>query len=97
MEAKTKNRCSRFATGGFADTREVLMLLGDESDGKEYVDSEDLVMYLTRLKDFMVERGVKEPSPAVYDPNRVRVHWELYALIHVIFSDTNRKVYLHNN
>ena len=35
MEAKTRNRgCSRFATGVFPDTREILMLLGDESGGE---------------------------------------------------------------
>ena len=32
----------------------------------------------------------------MYDPNRGRLHpRELYALIHVIFSDTNIQVYLH--
>ena len=49
-----------------------------------------------RLRDFLVERDVKELSLPVYDPNRGRVHRrELYALIHVIFSDTNIQVYLH--
>ena len=39
---------------------------------------------------------MKELSHVVYDPNGGRPHpWELYALIHVIFSDTNIEVYLH--
>ena len=53
-------------------------------------------MSLTRLRDFLVEMDVKELSLPVYDPNRGRLHpRELYALVHVIFSDTNIQVYLH--
>ena len=60
------------------------------------VDPENLVLSLTRFRDFLVEREVKELSLPVYDPNRGRLHpRELYALIHVIFSDTNIQVYLH--
>ena len=34
VESKTRNsRCSNFAIGGFANTRKVPMLLGDEGDG----------------------------------------------------------------
>ena len=63
---------------------------------KRHVDPENLVLSLTRLRDFLVERDVKELSLPVYDPNRGRLHpRELYALIHVIFSDTNIQVYLH--
>ena len=43
-----------------------------------------------------MEMDVKELSLPVYDPNRGRLHpRELYALVHVIFSDTNIQVYLH--
>ena len=60
------------------------------------MDPEDLVLSLTRLRDFLVEREVKELSLSVYDPNRRRLYpQELYALIHVIFSDTNIQVNLH--
>ena len=70
------------------------MLFGDE--GEVDVDPENLVLFLTRLRDFLVERKVKELSLPVYDPNRGDLHpWELYALIHVIFSDSNIQVYLH--
>ena len=56
---------------------------------KRHVDSENLVLSLTRLRDFLVEREVKELSLPVYDPNSWRLHpRELYELIHVIFSDT---------
>ena len=62
---------------------------------KRHVDPENLVLSLTRLKDFLVEREVKELSLPVYDSNRGQLHpRELYALIHVIFSDTNTQVYL---
>ena len=63
---------------------------------KRHVDPENPVLSLTRLRDFLVERELKELSLPVYDPNRGRLHpRELYALIHVIFSDTNIQVYLH--
>ena len=63
---------------------------------KRHVDPENLVLSLTRLRDFLMERDVKELSLPVYDPNRGRLYpRELYALIHVIFSDTNIQVYLH--
>ena len=63
---------------------------------KRHVDPENLVLSLTRLRDFFVEREVKELLLPVYNPNRGRLHpRELYALIQVIFSDTNIQVYLH--
>ena len=63
---------------------------------KRHVNPENLVLSLTRLRDFLVKSKVKELSLPVYDPNRGRLHpRELYALIHVIFSDTNIRVYLH--
>ena len=62
---------------------------------KQHMDPEDSDLCLTRLRDFLVEREVKEPSLPIHDPNRGRLHpRELYALIHVIFSDTNIQVYL---
>ena len=63
---------------------------------KQHVDPEDLVLSLTKLRDFLMEREVKELSIPVFDPNRGRLHpRELYALIHKIFSDTNIEVSLH--
>ena len=63
---------------------------------KQYVEPENQALSLTRLRDFLVEMDVKELSLPVYDPNRGRLHpRELYALVQVIFSDTNIQVYLH--
>ena len=73
-----------------------LCFLVTRATEKRHVDPENLVLSLTRLRDFLVEREVNELSLAVYDPKRGRLHpRELYALIHVIFSDTNIQVYLH--
>ena len=59
------------------------------------MDPEDSDLCLTRLRDFLVEREVKELLPPIHDPNRGRLHpRELYALIHVIIFDTNIQVYL---
>ena len=73
-----------------------LCFLVTRATEKQHVDPENLVLSLTRLRDFLVEMDVKELSLPVYDPNRGRLHArELYALVHVIFSDTNIQVYLH--
>ena len=72
-----------------------LCFLVTRATEKQHVDPEDLVLSLTRPRDFLVERGVKELSLPVHDPNRGRLHpRELYERIHVIFSDTNLQVYL---
>ena len=72
------------------------MLLSDKGDGDLVSPLEDLVSPLMRLRDFLVEREVKELSLPVYDPNRGRLHpREVLPLIHVIFSDTNIQIYLH--
>ena len=83
METKTRSRGrSSLTSGGVTDTGKIPMLLGDERDGE--------------VERLLVEMDVKELSLPVYDPNRGRLHpRELYALVHVIFSDTNIQVYLH--
>ena len=73
----------------------LLCFLVTRATEKQHVDPENLVLSLTRLRDFLVEMDVKELSLPV-DPNRGRLHpRELYALVHVIFSDTDIKSYLH--
>ena len=73
-----------------------LCFLVTRATEKQHVDLENQVLSLTRLRDFVVEMDVKELSLPVYDPNRGRLHpRELYALVHVILSDTNIQVYLH--
>ena len=62
------------------------------------MDPEDLVLSLMRLRDFLIERELKELSLPVDDPNRERLHpRELFSLIHIIFSDTNIQEYLQKN
>ena len=51
-----------------------LCLLVTRAMEKQHVDAENLVLSLTRLRDFLVEREVKELSLPVYDPNRGRLH-----------------------
>ena len=76
--------------------RKYLCFLVTQATEKRHVDPENLVLSLKRLRDFLVERNVKELLLPVYDPNRGRLHpRELYALIHVILFDTNIQVYLH--
>ena len=72
------------------------MLLGDEGDGEAARGPVKHSLVLDEIERLLVEREVKEVSLPVYDPNRGRLHpRELYALIHVIFSNTNIQVYLH--
>ena len=77
-------------------TGKYLCFLVTRATEKRHVDPENISLALTRLRDFLVEREVKELSLPVYDPNRGRLHpRELYALIHLIFSETNIQVNLH--
>ena len=63
---------------------------------KQLGDPQNLVLSLTRLRDFLVKREKKELSLPVHDPDRGRLHpRELYILTHVIFSDANLQIYLH--
>ena len=63
---------------------------------RQHMNPESLVLALTRFKDFLVKRGATSLSLPVYDPNRGKLHpRELYALVHVIFSETEIEVYLH--
>ena len=51
-----------------------LCFLETRATEKQHVDPENLVLSLTRLRDFLVEMDVKELSLPVYDPNRGRLH-----------------------
>ena len=73
-----------------------LCFLVTKATDRQHVNPESLVLALTRLRDFLVERGATSLSLPVYDPNRGKLHpRELYALVHVIFSETDIEVYLH--
>ena len=60
------------------------------------IDPEHVMLALTRLRDFMIERGIVEVSMPVYDPNRCKLSpRELYAILHVVFAETEIMVHLH--
>ena len=57
---------------------------------------EHVMLALTRLRDFMIERGIVEVSMPVYDTNRGKLSpRELYAILHVVFAETEIMVHLH--
>ena len=96
---ETEAWCGRDDSGALCcitDTREYLVFLVTKATDRQHVYPESLVLALTRLRDFLIERGVTSLSLPVYDPNRGKLHpRELYALVHVIFSETDIEVYLH--
>ena len=60
------------------------------------IDPKHVMLLQTRLRDFMIERGIMEASMPVYDLNRGK--WnprELYAILHVVFADTEITVHPH--
>ena len=60
------------------------------------IDPEHVILALTRLRDFMIERRIREVSMPVYNPNRGRLNpRELYALLHVVFAETEIMLHLH--
>ena len=60
------------------------------------IDPEHVMLALARLRDFMVERVIMEVSMPVYDPNRGKLSpRELYAILHVVFAETEIMVNLH--
>ena len=60
------------------------------------MDPEHVMLALTRLRDFMIERRIMEVSMPVYDPNRGKLSpRELYAILHVVIAETEIMVQLH--
>ena len=60
------------------------------------IDTQHMMLALTRLRDFLVERWIEEVSMQVYDPNRGRLSpRELYAILHVVFAETEIRIHLH--
>ena len=75
---------------------EYLCFLVTMINERNTIDPEHLMLALTRLRDFMVERGIVEVSMPVYDPNRGKLSpRELYAILHVVFAETEIMVHLH--
>ena len=60
------------------------------------IDPEHVLLALTRLRDFMIERRITEVSMPVSAPNRGKLSpRELYAILHVVFAETEIMVHLH--
>ena len=60
------------------------------------INPEHVMLALTMLRDFMIEKGRMEVSMLVYDPNRGKLNpRELYAILHVVFAETEITVHLH--
>ena len=63
---------------------------------RNMIDLEHVMLALTRLRDFIIERGILEVSMPVYDPNRGKLNSrELYAILKVVFAETEITVHLH--
>ena len=73
-----------------------LCFLVTRVNDRNAIDPEHLMLALTRLRDFMIERGITEVSIPVYDPNRGKLSpRELYAILHVVLTETELMVHLH--
>ena len=73
-----------------------LCFLVTRVNDRNTIDPEHVMLALTRLRDFMIERRIMEVSMPVYDPNRGKLSpRELYAILHVVFSETEIMVHLH--
>ena len=60
------------------------------------IDPEHVMLALTGMRDFMIERRIAEVSMPVYDPNREKLsRREIYAILHVVFAETEIMVHLH--
>ena len=71
-----------------------LCFLVTSVNGRNTIDPEHVMLALTRMRDFMVERGIMEVSMPVYDPNRGKLNpRELYAILHVVFTETEITVH----
>ena len=67
-----------------------MCFLVTKATDRHHVNPESLMLALTRLRDFLVEREVTSLSLSVYDTNREKLYFrELYALVHVIFLETD--------
>ena len=73
-----------------------LCFLVTRVNDRNTIDPEHVMLALTRLRDFMIEKRITEVSIPVYDPNRGKLSpRELYAILHVVFAETEIMVHLH--
>ena len=73
-----------------------LCFLVTRVNDRNTIDTEHVILALTRLRDFMIERGITEVSMPVFDPYRGKLSpRESYAILHVVFAGTEIMVHLH--
>ena len=71
-----------------------LCFLVTRANERNTIDPEHVMLALTRLRDFMVERGIMEVSMPVFDLNGGKLSpRELYAILHVVFAETEKMVH----
>ena len=72
------------------------MFLVTRVNERNTVDPEHVMLALTRFRDFLIERGIREVSMPAYDPNRGWLNpREYYDILHVVFEETEIMVHLH--
>ena len=73
-----------------------LCILVTRINERNTMDPEHVMLALTRLREFMIERRITEVSMPVYDPKRGKLSpRELYAILHVVFAEAEIIVHLH--
>ena len=73
-----------------------LCFLVTRVNDRNTIHPEHVMLALTRLRDFKIERRITEVSMPVYDPNRGKLSQrELYAILRVVFAETEIMVHLH--
>ena len=73
-----------------------LCFLVTRVNDRNTIDPEHVMLALTRRRDFMIERRIMEVSMPVYGPNKGKLSpRELYAILHMVFAETEIMVYLH--
>ena len=64
-----------------------LCFLVTRTNERNVIEPKHVMLALTRLWDFLVERRIEEFSMPVYDPNSGKLSpRELYAILHVVFA-----------
>ena len=77
-------------------TGKYLCFLVTRFNDRNTIDPEHVMLAFIRLRDFMIERRIAEVSMPVYDPNRGKLSLrELYAILNVVFAETEIMVHLH--
>ena len=74
-----------------------LCFLVTRTNERNVIDPQHVMLAMTRLRNFLVQRRLGEVSRPVYNLNRGKLSpRELDAILHVIFAETEIMVHLHN-